>query len=78
MKVQLAKWGNSLALRIPRSVAAAAEATEGTEVDVTVEHGAIVARPTRRFSLEELVDAITPENRHGEVDWGPSKGNEVW
>ncbi len=79
MKTQLAKWGNSLALRIPRSVAVAADATEGTEVDVTFEDGAIVVRPAaRRYSLEELVERITSENTPSNIDWGPPVGEEAW
>lgn len=79
MKTELAKWGNSLALRIPRAVAAAAEAAEGTEVDVTFEAGAIVIRTaTRRYSLEQLLEGISPENTPEPIDWGTPAGNEVW
>jgi antitoxin component of MazEF toxin-antitoxin module len=35
-------------------------------------------RRKRRYTLDELVAGITPENRHGEIDWGPRVGNEVW
>lgn len=79
MKTQLAKWGNSLALRIPRSVAAAAEALEGTEVEVTFEAGAIVVRPVaRRYALDDLVEGITPKNTPDNIDWGSPLGDEVW
>ena len=79
MKTRLAKWGNSLALRIPRSVAAAAEVAEGLDVDVTFEGGAIVVRPdARRYSLEELVEGITAENTPRDIQWGSPVGEEVW
>jgi antitoxin MazE len=79
MTTQLAKWGNSLALRIPRAVAAAADVRDGDAVDVSVENGVILVRPTsQRYSIEELVAKITPRNRHSETDWGGPLGNESW
>lgn len=79
MKTQLARWGNSLGLRIPRSVAVDANVAEGDEVDVSVQDGAIVVRPaTRRYSLEELVSGITARNLPDEPDWGAPAGDEVW
>ncbi len=79
MKTQLARWGNSLGLRIPRSVVVDANVAEGDEVDVVVQAGAIVVRPSvRRYSLEELVNGIAPRTKHTDVDWGPPVGDEVW
>ena len=76
---QLSKWGNSLALRLPKSVAREARVDEGDTVDVSVDNGAIVIRPSRpRYALDELVRRITPKNRHGETDWGGPAGDEVW
>ncbi|HWK10592.1 MAG TPA: AbrB/MazE/SpoVT family DNA-binding domain-containing protein [Vicinamibacterales bacterium] len=79
MTTKIAAWGNSLALRLPRAVAAEAELRDGDAVDVSVEQGAIVVRPVaRRYSIDELVAAITPRNRHGETDWHKPVGNEAW
>jgi antitoxin MazE len=76
---QVSKWGNSLALRLPRSVAREVRIAEGDTVQVTVAEGAVVIRPLpRRYSLDELVRRITPNNRHGESDWGGPVGDEVW
>jgi antitoxin MazE len=76
---QLARWGNSLALRLPKSVAREARLDEGDTVDVSVRNGAIVIRPSRpSYSLEELVAKITPRNRHDESDWGAPVGDEAW
>ena len=76
---QLAKWGNSLGLRLPKSVAREAQLDEGDTVDVSVDNGAIVIRPSRpRYSLDELVRRITVRNRHQESDWGTAIGDEVW
>jgi antitoxin MazE len=82
VRSEFQKWGNSLALRIPSAFAKEIGAAEGQPVDMTIKNGALVvkvgARKRRRYALEELVDAITEENRHDETDWGPPRGNEVW
>ena len=76
---QLSKWGNSLGLRLPKSVAREVQLDEGDMVQVTVDNGTIVIRPTRpRYSLHDLVRRITPKNRHHESDWGGPVGDEVW
>lgn len=76
---QIARWGNSLGLRLPKAVALEAHLDEGDTVEVSVKGGAIVvtaARPT--YSLDRLVAKITPRNRHGEADWGSPAGHEAW
>jgi antitoxin MazE len=79
MTTQVAKWGNSLGLRLPKSVAQAAQISEGDAVDLVVENGAIVIRPARvRYSLGELVGGITNANRHEKTEWGKPVGRETW
>ena len=76
---QIAKWGNSLGLRLPKAVALEARVDEGDTVEVSVKNGAIVIRrghPT--YSLDRLVAKITPRNRHKESDWGAPAGRELW
>jgi antitoxin MazE len=63
---QIAKRGTALEAKIG----------EGDTVEGSVRDGEIVARPA--YSLPELVDQITPENRHGETDWGKPSGREQW
>jgi antitoxin MazE len=76
---QIAKWGNSLGLRLPKAVAREARIDEGDIVDVSVENGAVVIRASRpAYSLEQLVAGITARNRHDESDWGTPVGHEVW
>jgi antitoxin MazE len=77
---QVAKWGNSLAIRIPRAIVKEARLTEGDRLllDLTGD-GSIILRPThRKYTLAELVAGIKPGNRHAETDWGPSQGREFW
>ncbi len=80
MVATVAKWGNSLAVRIPQHVVKEIQLTEGAEVDLVVIDGNLVIkpRPRRRYSLDELIAAITPENLHSEVESGAAVGNEVW
>jgi antitoxin MazE len=80
MVATVAKWGNSLAVRIPQHVAKEIQLTEGTEVDLVVIDGNLMIKPRlrKRYSLEELVAAITPENTHSEVETGVAQGNEAW
>jgi len=72
MKARIQKWGNSLALRIPKPFAEEASLREDSAVDVTVRSGKLVV-----VAVEDLVAKITPSNRHSEVDTGKSVGNEV-
>jgi antitoxin MazE len=76
---RLSKWGNSLGLRLPKSVAREVPLAEGDTVQVSVDNGTIVIRPSRpRHSLDDLVRRITPKNRHDASDWGGPLGDEVW
>jgi len=77
-KAQVARWGNSLAVRIPKAVAEQARLQEGDAIVIEALKGHIVLRPAERIpTLEELVAQITPENRHKEADWGPDVGKEI-
>lgn len=79
MKTQVGKWGDSLAVRIPGTFAKELELEEGAELDMTRVNGGLLLRtPKRAYTLDELLKQITPENLHGETDWGPPVGREAW
>lgn len=80
MKVQIQKWGNSLALRIPKSFAVESKIEQGSTVEVSLESGRIIVFPVteQEFSLDELLAEVTAENLHGEIDTGDSVGREIW
>jgi len=80
MKVQVQKWGNSLALRIPKSFAIESNIGQGSTVEVSLENGKIIIFPVAEpeFSLDEMLMQITAENLHGETDTGNSVGQEAW
>lgn len=79
MRVLVKKWGNSSSVRIPASVMAATGLELDDPVDVREEGGRIVIEPirTQAFDLGRLLADITPENLHGEVDFGPAVGKEA-
>jgi antitoxin MazE len=80
MTAVVAKWGNSLAIRIPRAVAEQAHITEGTGMDITVEGNSIIFTPRKRkkYTLDELLEGMTPEKFHPEFETGNAVGNEHW
>ena len=79
IRLAIRKWGNSLALRIPRGVAHDVQFADGTEVDLTVEAGQVVLTPAAPvLSLGALLRAITDKNLPGEVSTGGRMGREAW
>ncbi|MFL6246048.1 MAG: AbrB/MazE/SpoVT family DNA-binding domain-containing protein [Thermoanaerobaculia bacterium] len=79
MKTTIQKWGNSLAVRIPRPFAEEIDLRENTTVDLTIRAGKLVIVPAEpAMTLEDLVEQITEENRHDEVGTGRRVGKEVW
>jgi antitoxin MazE len=80
MKTRIQKWGNSLALRIPKSFAAESHLEQGMLVEVSLLDGKLLVTPVRppAVTLVELLQGITPENLHPEVDSGPAAGHEAW
>ena len=80
MQTKIQKWGNSLGLRIPKSLAEQAGVEAGSDVDLSVEDGELVVRPRRlpRYKLKDLLQAITPKNVHKGIDTGFPVGREAW
>ncbi len=79
MRVAIRKWGNSLALRIPRTLAADSHLISGSQVDVALEDGRLIVAPvTAGMTLDALLAAITPDNLHGEISTGRRVGREAW
>lgn len=80
MKVRVQKWGNRLALRIPKRFAVESSIERGTLVDVSVVEGKLVIAPVavKKYTLKELLDGVNKRNIHGEIATGPSVGKELW
>jgi len=83
MRVKIAKWGNSLGLRLPKAAVQAAGFAVGSDVDIEVQGRELrLSRPlpAKHYRLEDLIaemDRLGPENRPELVDWGPDVGAEV-
>jgi antitoxin MazE len=80
MKTAVQRWGNSLALRIPRTFATETRISEGSKVELSLKSGALVVRPIQRnrHSLAALLRRVTPANRHESMSTGYPVGQEVW
>lgn len=80
METKIQKWGNSLGVRIPKTIAEEAGIEPGSVVQLSMKNGSLVMKPARRkkYKLEDFVRRITPENVHEEVDFGAPVGKEIW
>jgi len=80
MKTRIQKWGNSLALRIPKYIAEEAGLYKDGSVELTLLEGRMLVtpEPSEVPALEQLIAGMNAENLHYEVDSGKPAGNEVW
>ncbi len=80
MITHVQKWGNSIALRIPKPIADDLGLGPNSAVEIRQEHGTLTLIPIKKneVTLEELLAQITPENLHGEINTGSPVGNEIW
>ncbi len=80
MEAKVQKWGNSLALRIPKAFAQDMNIHQEALVDLSIEAGRLVVTPIteQEYSLDNLLEQVTDGNIHQEIDFGNSVGKEVW
>ena len=80
MRAQVQKWGNSLAVRIPKAFATELGLELDANVELSLEEGKLVIRPAieKQYQLSELLQGITQQNVHSETDFGRPVGGEVW
>ena len=80
MKPRVQKWGNSLALRIPKSFATEVGLQRETSVEISLADGKLVITPVAKskLTLKQLLAKVTKENLHHEVNTGHAVGNETW
>lgn len=80
MRANIQKWGNSLALRIPKPLAEQAHISQGSLVEIKIVDDVLQIEPVapQHYTLEGLLAEITEENIHEEVDTGEAQGKEVW
>jgi antitoxin MazE len=78
MKTQMVKWGNSLAVRIPKAAVEEAKLREGDSLEIEANEGRVeLRRATKVPTLTQLVSQITPENRYSEISAGAEVGKEI-
>jgi antitoxin MazE len=80
MQTRIQRWGNSLALRIPKAFAVDAHLKTNTRVEVTLKDGQIVLTPVEpsEWTLTQLLAGVNKHNVHREIATGPARGKEVW
>ena len=80
MKTTIQRWGHSLAVRIPKTLAQETALDEGDAVDVRADDDRIVVeRPQpKSYRLRDLLAGVTKANRHADVDFGKPVGRETW
>ena len=79
MQARIQKWGNSLAIRIPKPFAIEVGLQQNSVVIVSVSEGKLVLEPVKpSYSLDELLAQVTKDNLHQEIETGPTVGNETW
>lgn len=80
MKTQVQKWGNSLAVRIPKAFASDLGLDQDSAIELALEDGCLVLRPIAmaKYELSNLLSQVTEDNRHDEYDFGGPAGSEQW
>lgn len=79
MRVTIKKWGNSASVRIPTGIMQTTHLQLDAAVDIREEGGRIIIEPIRPnpYDIDQLVDSITSENLHAEVNFGTPVGKEI-
>ena len=79
VRAKLQKWGNSLGIRIPKSIANEVKIGDGDSVELKVTNGKVVIQPVpEEETLESLLSEVTDSNIHTEQEIGTPKGKEIW
>jgi len=77
MKVKISKWGNSLGVRLPRSLAEHIGVNEGQIVEISVDGARLTVEPVRHaYSLSDLLVNMTTDAMREAFDWGEDVGRE--
>lgn len=79
MDIKVQKWGNSLAVRIPKIYAKEINIDQGSAITINMEDNKLILEPKQKEEkLKALLSKITKENIHDEVETGEGVGNEAW
>ena len=80
MRIQIQKWGNSLAFRLPKVFAREAKVRQGSAVELSFAGGKLILTPVSKssYTLNSLLARVTKRNVHREENFGPGAGQEIW
>jgi antitoxin MazE len=78
VKAKIQRWGNSLALRLPKAVTESLCLEEGSMVAIEERDAQLVVKPVHHYRLDELLASVRKDQVHAEVSWGPPRGRESW
>lgn len=79
MKTKLSRWGNSLALRLPKQIALSQNLNEGIDLEIKEERGGFFVRAApKQYSLSELLEGVDATNLHSETFCDDPQGKEIW
>jgi antitoxin MazE len=80
VKTKVQKWGNSLAVRIPKTFAEEVGLSDDSPIEMRLVKGGLLLEPSSTWvpTLDELLEAVDSSNLHDEVDKGPAQGREAW
>lgn len=78
MLTTISKWGNSLGVRIPKTILNASGIREMDDVSVSVEGNRIIIEKAMPTSIKELFESYSETTKQGEIDWGEPQGGEIW
>jgi antitoxin MazE len=78
METIVRRWGNSLGIRIPNTIARELSLKDGSFVDIKDKGKEIIISPKEKDKLSDILDKINDRNIHGEVETNGPVGNEIW
>ena len=80
MKTKIQKWGNSLAIRIPKTFAIETHLQSGSTVDISIQNNFLILKPAEaiEYTIEDLLSRINKRNLYKEIDTGSPIGKEIW
>ena len=80
MKTKVARWGNSLALRLPKHLTTSYHISEGSDVEIVEEAQGLLVKPVpgKKFQLDDLLKGISKDNLHTEIESTGPRGKEIW
>jgi antitoxin MazE len=78
MEAVIKKWGHSLGIKIPNALVRNKTLKDGASVEVIDTENGILIYPKQRSALSEMLDNVTMENIHREIETGDAVGNEIW